>query len=246
LINSGLAAFKLQFQISPIVLTGGLAGGIPGGMLPLISITEAQNFAGLLSGGSSDLDLDEFFAFFQPLPGGTLIDQQIGHYPFANQAVAANAVIAQPLKISMLMIVPAQGPAAYAVKLATLMSLQAAIKQHNASGGTYTVVTPAAFYANCVMTGLVDISNQRSKKVQNAWRWDFEQPLLTVADAQQQQNSMMSKLTAGVQTDGSLSGLEPTVGSPFSLAAPSLIPAASGLPAAGTAVAPGSGGTFTP
>ena len=75
-------------------------------MLPIISITEALNFTvGILSGGEN-IELDDFFANYQPIPGGTLIDQDIGEYPFANQSVAANAVIAKPLKIPMMMICP--------------------------------------------------------------------------------------------------------------------------------------------
>ena len=107
-LSSGAAAFKLSFAISPIVMTGGIASNVPGGVLPVLSISDAISFVGgLLSPGDDVLDLDDYFAYFQPLPGGTLIDQTIGMYPFANQTVAANAVIQQPLAISMLMISPA-------------------------------------------------------------------------------------------------------------------------------------------
>ena len=241
-LSAGAAAFRLAFAVSPIILNGGVAAAIPGGMLPLISVTEAANFAaGILSGGD-DIGLEDFFAYYQPLPGGTLVDQQIGHYPFANQAVAANAVIAQPLKIGLLMICPVKPPGAYSTKLATMMALQATLKQHNATGGTYTIVTPSAFYADCVMTAMTDVTAGAGKQVQWQWRLDFEQPLLTLQQAQQQQNAMMSKVSAGIQTNGATSGAGSTVGSPFSLAAPSVIPAASGAPAATTAVAPATSG----
>ena len=244
-LSPGAAAFRLAFAVSPIILAGGVAGAIPGGMLPLISVTEAANFvAGLLSGGDN-IGLEDFFAYYEPIPGGTIIDQQIGHYPFANQAVAANAVIAQPLKISMLMICPVKSPGTYATKLATMMALQATLQQHNASGGTYTIVTPSAFYANCVMLAMTDVSNSASHQAQNQWRLDFEQPLLTVAQAQQQQNAQMAKMTSGTATDGTTSGLGQTVGAPFTIAAPSVVPAASGAPSAGTATAPGTA-TGTP
>lgn len=242
MISPGLAAFRLAFAVSPIILQGGVATGMPGGGLPIISITEAQNFlAGILSGGEN-IGLEEFFAYYQPMPGGTIIDQDIGHYPFANQAIAANAVIAQPLKISMLMICPVKPPGTYSLKLATLMALQATLKQHNATGGTYTIVTPSAFYANCVMTGMTDVSNTSSKQVQNQWRLDFEQPLLTLEEAQQQQNAMMSRVTAAIKSDGSLSGPGPTIGAPFSLATPSVVPAASNTPSGTTATPLPSGG----
>lgn len=234
-ISPGLAAYKLSFQLSPIILTGGIAQNVPGGMLPIISLTEALNFTlGLLSGGQ-DLDLDDFFANFDPLPGGRLIANQYGHYPFANQAVAANAGIAQPLTISLLMKIPVRQPGGYAAKLATMMTLKSTLDQHSQSGGTYTVATPAYFYTNCLLLDLVDVSTSETKQPQNAYRWDFERPLLTLAQAQQAQNSMMSKLSSGVQTDGALSGLSPTVGSPPSLATPSVAPAATGPAGAGVA-----------
>lgn len=240
-ISPGLAAYKLSFQLSPIVLTGGIAGFIPGGMLPIISLTEALNFTdGLLSGSNSALDdLDGFFATFHPMPGSTIIDQQIGQYPFANQAVAANAVIRQPLAISMRMICPARNEAGYAIKLATMLALQATLAQHNAQGGTYIVATPSYFYIDCVMTGMRDVSTAESKQAQNTWQLDFVKPLLTLADAQQAQNNLMSQISAGTPISGqpSWSGLAPTVGNPASLATPSIAPAASNPAGTGTSFA---------
>jgi len=236
-LSPGLAAFKLSFELSPVILTGGIAGAIPGGMLPVIAITEALNFVdGLLSGGE-DLGLDDFFAHFGPLPGGTLIEQRIGEYPFANQATAANAAIAQPLVIALRMICPAKDDAGYGLKLATMTALQATLAQHNAAGGTYTVATPSYFYTNCVMLDLTDGSDQRDKQMQNTWVWRFRRPLLTLQDALQAQNNLMSQITNGTSLGGAptWSGLSPTVGNPGSLAAPSgVVP--SSIPAAGAGV----------
>lgn len=229
-ISPGMAAYRLSFQLCPIMLTGGIASFIPGGMLPIISITESLNFlGGLLGNGSSDLDTDNFFATFHPLPGATLIHQQIGKYPFANQAVAANAVIREPLKISYRMICPARDEAGYALKLATMTALQATLAQHNASGGTYVCATPSFFYTDCVMLDMSDTSTAISKQAQNTWQLDFEKPLLTQADADQAQNNLMSQISAGTPISGlpAWSGLPPTVGNPASLATLSIAPAAS-------------------
>lgn len=231
-MNIASTAWKLTFQVSPIILTGGIASQVPGGMLPIIALTEALNFVdGILNGGP-DIALDDFFASFEPVPGASLVAQDVGHYPFANQAVAANAVIRQPLKISMRMICPARGDFGYAVKLATMTALQSAFSLHNASGGTYTVATPSYFYTNCLMSdpGMTDTSNSSSLQVQNTYQLDFEQPLLTLQDAQQAQNSLMSRLTAATPISGppAWSGLSPTVGNPPSLGAIGTIPAASG------------------
>lgn len=243
----GLDIYKLSFELSPIILTDGIASAIPGGMLPIIAITEALNFPdGLLTGGVG-LGLDEFFAHFRPLPGATMIDNQFGKYPFANQAVAANAVIAQPFTISLLMVCPVRLDAGYPIKTAIMTALQAALAQHNANGGTYIIATPSRFYTNCVMTGMRDVSNQESKQAQNAWQLDFEQPLLTLAAAQQAQNGLMSKITSGTQINGQTigwSGNGPNVGSTASLAATSVVPAASGAAGAGTAAS--GGGTAGP
>lgn len=235
-----MAAYKLSFQLSPIILTGGIASAIPGGMLPIISITEAFNFVdGLLSGGDNLDDLDGFFATWHPLPGATMIDQVIGTYPFANQATAANAVIRQPLSISMRMICPARNEAGYAIKLATMLALQATLAQHNASGGTYTIATPSFFYTDCVMGPMRDVSTSQTKQAQNTWQLDFTKPLLTLADAQQAQNNLMAQITSGTAISGapSWSGLAPTVGNPGSLAGPSIVPAASNSAGSGTAAA---------
>lgn len=239
-ISAGLEVFKLSFQLSPVILTGGIANFIPGGMLPLLSITQSASFLeGLLSGSDDLADPDQFFANFHPLPGATMIDQQIGKYPFANQTVAANAVITQPLTISMRMICPARGELGYAVKLATMMAVQATLAQHNASGGTYTIATPSFFFTNCVMLGMKDVSNTEDKQAQNTWQLDFEKPLLTLQDAQQAQNNLMSQISAGTPISGTpaWSGLPPTVGNPSSIAAPSVVPAATS-PAGASSASP--------
>lgn len=236
--DAGRDAYGLSFVLSPIILTNGLAQLVPGGMLPIIALTEALNFTtGLLSGGDA-VNLENFFAHFVVVPGGTLINNAIGKYPFANQAVAANAIIAQPLNISMRMICPARGDSAYAVKLATLMALKAALDSHNNTGGTYTVATPANFYTNLVMTGMKDVT-QNVKQPQSEWQLDFEQPLLTESQALLSMNSMMSKIGAGLPTDGATSGIGLTVGSPPSLATSGIAPVASDT--AGTGV---SGSTY--
>lgn len=242
ILSAGLAAWRLSYQLSPIILNNGIANSIPFKMLPIIAITESINFAeGILTGGD-DISLDNFFANFVVLPGDTLIDQQIGKYPFANQAVAANAVIAQPLKVSLLMICPVKNAAGYAGKLAIMMALQAALKSHNATGGTYTVITPCGFYTDCLMTGLTDVSSSESRQPQNAWRWDFEQPLLTqsaATSAAAALNSKMSAITNGLQADGSLSGAGGALSTNIAAGVSTVIPSASGAVSGMTAIGQG-------
>ena len=108
--SSGQAQFEQTFAINPVFLVGGIAGATPGATVPLMSYLQATNFATLLSAGNAGFDLDDSFAYFEPIPGSTLIANQIGAYPFANLATAANAIITQPLNISLRMIVPVRQP----------------------------------------------------------------------------------------------------------------------------------------
>lgn len=249
MLSPGLAEFKLSFQICPIFLVGGIASQMPGNTLPIISITQAQDFSFGVLGGSDNIDLDSYFANFQPMPGGTLIDNQVGMYPFANQAVAANAIIAQPLVISMLMLCPVGGATGYFSKLSTMMSLQATLKQHNASEGTYTVITPSFYYTNCIMTNMKDVTGAQTKQVQEAWQLDFFKPLLTLEDAQQAQNNLMSKISSGTAVSGdppTSFGNDANVGSGIGAVNPSVTPASSSM-AGGTAVPYTTGiGAYTP
>lgn len=178
-ISAGLAVWKTAFQLSPIIFSGGIAKFMPAGMLPIIAVTEALNTPLGLLGGTTQQDLDSFFAAFAPISGGTLVEQEIARYPFANQVVAANAVIAQPLHISMLMLCPSRGPASYFTKLAIISALQAAFVLHNNNGGTYHVATPAYIYTDTIFRRMVDVSSGHSKQPQSAFMLEFEKPLTT-------------------------------------------------------------------
>ena len=233
----GTAQFTLSYELCPIIFCGGIAQNMPGGVLPITSITEAESFPdGVLNSGGP-LSLDDYFAHFVPLPGGTLGENQIGEYPFANQAVAGNAVIAQPLIISALMICPARDEDGYAIKAAIMASLVQAMAQHDSLGGTYTYVTPTYFYTDLIRLRMVDVSTAQSKQAQNSYQIDFRRPLLTLEEAQSAQNTLMSKLSNGTQISGqpSYSGGAAAVGQPSSLIGTSL-PA--GGSTAGTNTAP--------
>jgi hypothetical protein len=201
---------QLSYQVCPIILTGGTASQIPGGYLPILSL-----FSGIASGGQGlglpyDIsDLDDAFGAFNVLPGGLLVSQTIGKYPFANQAVAANAVIREPLIISVIMDAPMRGPNAWAVKSMVMSALKATLDNHNNSGGTYTVATPAYMYDNCIMLAMTDNSRGGNSLPQNAWRFDFEKPLVTLTEAAGAQNQLMKKISDGTPANPSTSGVKP-------------------------------------
>lgn len=224
-------AFSLGYQISPIILTGGIASSVPGQMLPIVTFTEgASIIAGALS-GSFPTSLSQFFAQFTVIPNGRLISQQIGHYSFANQQVASNAVVTTPLKVSVRMDCPAAQPGSYVSKLAVLTALQAVLSAHNASGGLYTIATPGFLYTNCIMEALTDISGAGSKQVQYQWRFDFEQPLVTLAAAQQAYSALLNNIASGTQTSStpSWSGLATSAASSVGNAASSVVSGALNL-----------------
>ena len=204
-----ISQFQLQYQIAPIILTRGAYGN-------------GMSIISLLGGIPSSFD--NTFAKFQPLPGATLIEQTIGQYPFANQSVAGNAIIRQPLALSLVMITPQAQNNSWSLKLSTMTSLKATLDNHNNAGGTYTVMTPSYTFIDMVMIALVDMSTGETVLAQNAWRWDFHKPLISLQDAASAQNSLMSKVTSGLPTgkDGlNSTGAGATVGG-ASLLNPSL------------------------
>ena len=177
--NIGQSVYQLGYEISPIILKGGIATKVWGGMLPIIAITEAANFTLSLLSGNNPLSLNNYFGHYRPLPGSTLVDNDLALYPFANQAYAANAIVAKPLKISMLMNCPANMNGGYVSKMITFTALKYALDQHNQSGGTFIVATPSYVYLGCILTHLSDVSRPDSQQPQNAWQFDFVQPLLS-------------------------------------------------------------------
>lgn len=191
----GRTLYQLGFQVSPILLTGGIASAVPGGILPIIAITEAANFVDGLLSGNIDINLDEFFAQYIPANGTTLQNNEVATYPFANQAVAANSIIAQPLRISVTMTCPVRYELGFYFKLAIMSALQKSLALHNTSGGMYTVVTPSYIYQNCLMVSMTDVSGSQTKQYQYQWQLEFMQPLITQSQATTVQSSLMSTLT---------------------------------------------------
>lgn len=214
-----------------IALTGGLASLIP---------------TSFNLGTSIQNSLNNTFADYVVLPGGTLISNSIGMYPMLNQQVAANAIIAQPLTISIKMIVPVKPPVTaagtpslpfvgrltvpltggYATKLATMTAIVTTLTQHNNLGGLYSILTPAYPYTNLIMTSMRDVSSKGPTQTQIEYQFDFVKPLVTVQQAQNSLNGLMSKLTNGTAISGTPTwtpaGLP--LGNPTSLLTSSLVP----------------------
>lgn len=206
------AQIQLSFQVCPIILTGGIAGQVAGGMLPVINLFYPNDPSRSTLGLPFDIGkLDDAFGAFNVLPGGTLVSQTIGKYPFANQYVAANAVIEEPLTLSVIMDAPMRGPNAWNQKNLIMSTLKSTLDKHNSLGGLYTVATPAYLYQNMILVALTDNSRGGSPLPQNAWRFDFEKPLVALSDLQGAQNQLMGKMTLGVPAGPAQSGVQPGV-----------------------------------
>jgi hypothetical protein len=195
--------YKLGFEISPVILCDGIAQSIPGGMLPIVALTQSASFVTGLIGGAINLtDLDKYFCHWRPVQGGTLVDYDIARYPFANQTVAANALLAQPLRISLLMDAPVNENTGAMTKLVTISALQAVLQAHANLGGTFIIATPALIYSGCILRTVKDVTSSSEPVPQRSWMWDFEQPLVTTDSAEQAVNSFLSKIDGGTkQTD---------------------------------------------
>lgn len=266
---SSIEQWKLSYQVSPIFLTGPPVSNVPNGMLPFLSIVDpgafpvSSNEAYAYSSTSGtapqlyDLSsvslnqgmLDNAFGAFNVLAGGSLIQQTVAKYPFANQAYAANAILRDPLHVSLIWDTPMRGANAWGQKLTVMQSVKQRLDSHNNAGGTYIVVTPAYVYDNLVMLSLTDASRGSSNLPQNAWRFDFERPLIVLQELRRAQSALMSKLTNGVVTDGAWSGPAAGLGSVTSVPnmssgpnAPIPSMTASGVPA-GTPSGPSGSGT---
>lgn len=209
--NAFRNAYDLAFQVSPIIFHNGIARSIPGAMLPIIGLV--GSVAGFLQAkltGSSVMD--SFFARFVPVPGSNIINNAVGMYPFANQQVAANAIITSPTKISLLMIAPVKAKGGYATKLAIMTALKSSFENHNALGGTYHVATPAYIYTDCIMTGMTDVT-EGTKQQQIQWKIDFIRPLVSRSDAKDAFSALMSKVSGGSKiTKPAWSGAEAATG----------------------------------
>lgn len=192
------ALYKLGFEISPVILSGGLASAIPGGMLPIVALTQSASFVtGLTSGGLNLDNLDKYFCHWKAAAGGSMINYDIGQYPFANQTVAANALMAQPLNITLTMTAPINENTGAMTKLATLSALQAALQAHSNLGGTFIVATPALIYSGCILRTVRDITSGGQATPQEVWQWEFQQPLVTETAAASAVNSLLSKIDGG-------------------------------------------------
>ena len=188
--------YDMAFQISPIILTGGIASNIAGGALPIVGLmgSVASVAQGIITNGAS---LQDFPFRFVPLPGSTPIQNSVATYPFANRKVAANAVIEEPKRLSMRMIAPVNTQGGYLTKLAIFTSLVDSIQTHIDNGGTFTVATPSMLWTDLLLLTISDVTGSETKQQQTSWQWDFFKPLITQAAAKQALGGLANAMQGG-------------------------------------------------
>jgi hypothetical protein len=90
-----------------------------------------------------------------------------------------------------------------------MTALKVTLDEHHNLGGTYTIATPAFLYQNMIMTSLTDNSRGNNSLPQNAWRFDFEKPLVALDDFQAAYGQFIQKIENGLFTTGSVTGPQP-------------------------------------
>ncbi len=207
------ADFQLSYQVSPIVLVGGIAGT---GVMPISQLLNpgagSTSLTASTGGGLGEQTQTDAFTFgsFRVLPGGTLMDNDIAKYPLATMAVAANAIITNPLHLAIEMATPASADVSLSQRLSIFTSLKNVLDNHIAAGGYFNVATPAFIYTGCLLVNLVDASDvPDGAQTQTRWVWTFEKPLITLEQAQAVVNNAMSKISGQTYNAGNPPGKKP-------------------------------------
>jgi hypothetical protein len=191
MITTAQTTFQQLYELSPIWLVNGIAGPEP---QPITKYTE---------NGATPATPDDYFAHFRPLPGSSIEMWETANYPLAALTVAANAVVQQPLNISLLMTCPAKPYTNnYLAKQTTMSALKSTLDNHILQGGWFIVYTPAYAYNGALLTSLRDVSTADFKQVQMAYQWDFVVPLIFEEQAQVIQSTLMNKATLGLPVQG--------------------------------------------
>ncbi len=209
------SVYTLAFQVSPIIMSGGSFASTPGGLMPIVGVL--GGLAGFVQGVASSgiVSLSDFPWQFVPLPGATPVNNTAATYSFANQRVAANAIVKQPNVLSLRMIMPVKDTGGYITKLPLFTSLLSTLDNHINSGGTFVVALPSYISTDCILLRITDIT-PGGKQQQIEWQWDFEKPVISLQSAQSAMNALMSKISGGQQiSSSSWTGGQAAAGSPL-------------------------------
>lgn len=207
--------FQLTYQTCPIVLVAGAAGT---GVMPITSILNPfisseslqVTSSGTVNSPNAVAANAVTFGAFRVLPGGSLMDNDNAKYPLATMAVAANAIITNPLRVSVEMVTPASADVPMSVRLSRFTTLKTTLDKHIAAGGYFNIATPAFIYTGCLLLNLVDASDvPDGAQTQTRWVWNFEKPLITLEQAEAVVSSGMAKIVGQTFNPGNPPGAQP-------------------------------------
>ncbi|GBQ08755.1 hypothetical protein [Saccharibacter floricola] len=204
--KAGRTLGQLAYVNSPILLTDGIANKM-GGTVPIMFYTQlVGTLNGLISGavrGNVNLpNLDNTWCHWQNVQGNTLIDNTPAQYPYANQTVAANALVTNPTNISMQMICPPRGPGAMLTKILTIQSLVSLLNKHCQLGGYFNIITPGQFYTKMLLTNVADSSPHADTQPAVQYTFKFTRPLTQKNEAAQKMSTLMTKASGGMSGIG--------------------------------------------
>lgn len=183
--------FRMQYEYAPILLKYGIADGFSEKVMSILQLTQQGGYPVSDSG---------YFGYFAFVNGGTYMQNTVAQYPFANQYVAANAIVRQPNNVSLLMNCPATASMPIDRRQSIFQSLIASLDRHVAMGGLFVVYTPMGILDNCVLLATRDASNGENAILQNGIIFDFQQPLImTIDDANKASNTTAGKIDAGAK-----------------------------------------------
>lgn len=161
---------------------------------------------GLISGavrGNVNLpDLDNTWCHWQNSTKNTLINNSISQYPYANQTVAANALVTQSPSISMQMVCPPRGSGAMLAKILTIQSLISLLNKHCQLGGYFNIITPGQFYTKMLLTSVTDSSPDATSQPASQYTFQFTRPLTQKNEAAQKMSTLMTKASDGMPSIG--------------------------------------------
>jgi hypothetical protein len=181
--------FEFKHVLCPILLKNGLAEKLPDKLMPIVQLTQQQGYPLTPAG---------YFAHFKVVQGSTFMQSTVASYPFANSATAGNAIVEQPINVSLLMYCPASAINRTESRAQTMTNLISSLNSHKAQGGLFVVYTPLFIYDNCVLVAMRDASEGEHSAMQNGVILDFQRPMImTMDEADTAQNTLMSKLSKG-------------------------------------------------
>lgn len=83
-------------------------------------------------------------------------------FPYANRQIASNSAVKQPTQIGLTIQNEMEGVGGLSLAIAKMQGLRVVLDNYQASGGTFTILTPSQLYKGCVYVNLQDDNPQQA------------------------------------------------------------------------------------